>query len=156
MSNHVGRELDWEDEISNDSPEFTVLPAGDYDFTVVDVERDRHKGSEKLPACNMAVVHIRIEKDGEVATIRHRLFLHTKTEGMLCSFFKSIGHRQTGEKLNMNWQKAKGATGRAKVAVRPYEGKEYNEIKAFYEKAAKPKYTPGKFDYGHYAAPIPT
>ena len=26
------RELDWNSSISNDSPEFVVLPEGDYDF----------------------------------------------------------------------------------------------------------------------------
>ena len=59
------RELGWDDVIENDSPEFVILPDGDYDFEVVDFERGRHNGSEKLPPCNKAIVHIRIEgKEG--------------------------------------------------------------------------------------------
>ena len=40
----IERELGWDDEISNDGEEFTVLPAGDYDFEVVAFERGRHDG----------------------------------------------------------------------------------------------------------------
>ena len=54
-------ELGWNDVIENDSPEFVILPDGDYNFEVVDFERGRHNGSEKLPPCNKAIVHIRIE-----------------------------------------------------------------------------------------------
>ena len=43
------RELDWNDEIEKDS-DFTLLPEGDYDFTVESFERGRHPGSDKLPA----------------------------------------------------------------------------------------------------------
>ena len=139
-----GRELDWEDQIENDGPEFILLPPGDYSFTVVDVERDRFKGSDKLPPCPMAIVHLMIETDEGTTVIRHRLYLHTRTEGLLCAFFKAIGQRQTGEKLKMDWPKAKGATGRAKVGTRTYEGKEYNEIKSFLDPQAT-AYTPGKF-----------
>ena len=37
MSNYddIGKEFDWNDEIENDSPEFIVLPEGDYDFKVI-------------------------------------------------------------------------------------------------------------------------
>lgn len=146
MANNTdGHELGWEDTIENDGPEFTLLPAGDYSFIVVDVERDRFNGSEKLPPCPMAIVHIQIEGGYGTAVIRHRLYLHTKTEGLLCAFFKSIGQRQAGEKLTMNWQKVKGASGKAKVGVRLHDGKEYNEIKMFYEPELKSAYTPGKF-----------
>ncbi len=140
-----GRELGWEDEISNDGPEFITLPDGDYDFTVIDVERDRYPGGDKLPACNRAIVHLRVESSEGIAVIRHQLFLHTRTEGLLCAFFKGIGQRQTGEKLSMNWSKVKGSTGRAKIGKRTYDGKEYNEVKKFYEPAVKSGFTPGKF-----------
>lgn len=55
------RELDWDDEIEKDGPEFTMLPEGDYDFTVTGFDRERHPGSAKLPPCNKAVVHIRVD-----------------------------------------------------------------------------------------------
>lgn len=135
---NVERELGWEDTIENDSPDFVILPEGDYNFEVIEFERGRHNGSEKLPPCNKAVVHIKIEGKEGISTIRHQLFLHTKTEGMLCAFFNGIGQRQKGEKLKMNWNTVVGSKGRAKVGIRKWtndDGKEmvFNEIKKFYE-----------------------
>lgn len=142
-------ELGWNDVIENDSPEFVILPDGDYDFEVIDFERGRHNGSEKLPPCNKAIVHIRIEGKEGVSTIKHQLFLHTITEGMLCAFFAGIGQRQKGERLKMNWNGVVGSKGRCKVSTRKWtndEGKEmvFNEVKKFYEPEAK-GFTPGKF-----------
>ncbi len=142
-------ELGWNDVIENDSPEFVILPDGDYDFEVIDFERGRHNGSEKLPPCNKAIVHIRIEGKEGVSVIKHQLFLHTITEGMLCAFFTGIGQRQKGERLKMNWSRVVGSTGRAKIGTRKWtndEGKEmvFNEVKKFYEPEAK-GFTPGKF-----------
>jgi len=142
-------ELSWDDVIENDSPEFIILPDGDYDFEVVDFERGRHNGSEKLPPCNKAIVHIRIEGKEGISIIKHQLFLHTITEGMLCAFFTGIGQRQKGERLKMNWNAVIGSKGRCKVGTRKWtndEGKEmvFNEVKKFYEPEAK-GFTPGKF-----------
>lgn len=153
------REYDWDDEIENDGAEFSVMPEGDYDFVVVDFERARHSGSDKLPPCNKAIVHIRIEGTDVsgtqgTTTINHQLFLHSKTEGLLSDFFKGIGLKKKGEKMKMNWAKVPGSTGRAKVGIREYKGKQYNEIKKFYEKevsapattsAPAQGYTEGKF-----------
>ena len=142
-------ELGWNDVIENDSPEFVILPDGDYDFEVIDFERSRHNGSANLPPCNKAVVHIQVEGPEGISVIKHQLFLHTKTEGLLCAFFNGIGQRQKGEKMKMNWNAVVGSKGRCKVGTRKWtndEGKEmvFNEIKKFYEPEAK-GFTPGKF-----------
>lgn len=134
------RELDWDDEIQHDGPEFVLLPEGDYDFEVVTFERGRHGGSEKLPPCKKAVVHIKVTGAEGSTTIKHNLFLHTITEGMLCAFFAGIGQRQKGEKLKMNWNAVIGARGRLKLGIRLWKndkGEEvkFNEIKKFYEAA---------------------
>ena len=149
MSNELERELDWEDTIENDS-DFTILPAGDYDFEVIEFERARHAGSEKLPPCNKAVVTLKIKSPEGETTIRHNLFLHSKTEGMLCAFFTAIGQRQHGEKLQMNWSKVVGSTGRAKIEIKKItkdDGNvvEFNQVKKFYEHEEKKGYTPGTF-----------
>jgi hypothetical protein len=152
--NNDGRELSWIDEIQNDSPEFITLPEGDYDFEVINFERARHPGSDKLPACNKAIVHIKIEGPEGVSVIKHNLFLHTITEGMLCAFFTAIGQRKKGEKVTMNWNKVIGSKGRAKVGVHKWtndDGKEFtnNEIKRFYEPDEKASqnsgFQPGRF-----------
>ena len=134
------RELGWDDVIENDSLDFVILTEGDYDFEVTDFERARHNGSDKLPACNKAIVHIKIEGKEGTTTIKHNLFLHSITEGMLCAFFTAIGQRQKGERVTMNWSKVVGAKGRAKVGLKKWKndkGEEltFNEIKKFYEPA---------------------
>ena len=138
-------QLAWDGEIENDSPDFITLPAGDYDFTVQDFERGRYDGGKKLPACNMAIVHIKIETEQGLTIIKHRLYLHKKTEGMLCAFFAGIGQRQKGEKLKMDWTAVVGVKGRAKVGIRDYKENTYNEIKKFYEYEPKKNLTEGGF-----------
>jgi hypothetical protein len=150
------REFGWEDEIQNDSPEFEVLPEGDYDFEVLTFERARHAGSDNLPPCNKAVIHIKVTgQNGATTTIKHNLFLHSKTEGMLCSFFAAIGQRKKGEKMTMNWNAVPGSKGRCRVIVKKVKNKgtdeEYtiNNIKKFYEPAektpAQPSFQAGQF-----------
>lgn len=150
MTERVEREIGWNDEIENDGAEFVLLPDGDYDFEVTEFERGRHPGSDKLPPCNKAVVSIRIEGEEGISTIKHQLFLHTKTEGLLCSFFAGIGQRQKGERVSMDWNKVVGSKGRAKVGSRKYtndDGKvlEFNEIKKFYEPTKPTNFEAGKF-----------
>lgn len=145
-------ELGWDDAIENDSPEFVVLPDGDYDFKVTDFERGRHPGSEKLPACNKAIVHIRVEGKEGVTIIKHNLFLHSITEGMLCAFFTGIGQRKHGEKFKMNWNAVVGSKGRCKIGTHTWknnqgEERKSNEIKKFYEpeQAQQTSFQAGKF-----------
>lgn len=144
------RELGWDDPIENDGADFEVLPEGDYDFEVVGFERGRHTGSEKLPPCNKATLSIKIKGAAGQTTIKHNMFLHTKTEGILCAFFVAIGQRKHGEKLTMNWNKVVGSTGRCKIYIDKWtnekgEEKTANKIKKFYEPEDRPKFQQGKF-----------
>lgn len=138
MAEIIDRELDWGDSIENDSPEYILLPEGEYDFVVDHFDRERHNGSEKLPPCWKAVIYLRVETPQGVATVRHNLFLHTRTEGMVCAFFTAIGQRQHGQRITMNWNAVPGSRGRAKIGVREYNGKQYNEVKRFLEPSAPP------------------
>ena len=148
MNEAIERTLDWNDCIEKDGSEYILLPAGDYDFTVVSFERGRHPGSEKLPACNKAILKLKVESGTESTIITHNLFLHTITEGMLSAFFTGIGQKKKGEKISMNWTQVTGATGRAEVGIHSYtkdgEEKKYNDIKKFYPKEPK-QYEIGKF-----------
>lgn len=135
---NIERELGWDEEISKES-EFTLLPDGNYNFTVVSFERARHQGSAKLPPCNKAIINIKID-GGELGsiTIKHNLFLHTKCEGMLSEFFIAIGLKKHGEKLAMNWNQVPGKTGRCKVYIDTFTRKDgtegqSNQIKRFLE-----------------------
>lgn len=146
------RELSWDDAIENDGPEYTLLPEGEYPFRVEGLERKRYNGGNKLPACPMAELKIAvIGPDGKQAMVSHRLYLHTRTEGLLCSFFTAIGQRQHGQRLTPNWSRVIGAEGRCKLGQREYQGNTYNEIKSFLEPAQAPQnaapggWAPGKF-----------
>lgn len=150
MENQMDRELQWDDMIEKESSDFVLLPEGDYNFIVDSFERGRHGGSEKLPACNKAILKLRVESDKGTALITHNLFLHTKTEGLLSAFFESIGQKKKGEKMVMNWGHVPGATGRAKVGIHTYvnkdgEERQSNDIKKFYPKENKPAFTAGTF-----------
>lgn len=144
------REFNWDDTIQNDST-FEVLPVGDYNFTVKSFERGRHSGSDKLPPCNKAVLKIEVSNGANSTTLEHNLYLHSSTEGFLCSFFKAIGQRQHGQAMKMDWSKVIGAKGRCKLGIHKWTGKdgqamENNQISKFYEaEAAAPAYQAGKF-----------
>ena len=143
----IDREYDWGDVIENDGPSYTLLPEGEYPFEVVSFERKRFAGSAKLPPCNQAELTLSI--DGGAlgrTTVYHSLFLHTKTEGLLCAFFTAIGQRKRGEKLAMDWRKVIGAKGRCQLIIDKWTGRdgqerESNRVKAFVEPApgAQPK-----------------
>lgn len=132
MINQNNRELGWDEAIPASADEFTLLDPGEYEFRVSGMERLRFPGSAKLPPCNQARVHLEIEG----TTIKHNLFLHTKTAGLLANFFKAIGARQSGETIQMDWSGVIGATGRCIIKTRKWAGKdgeerESNEIARF-------------------------
>jgi len=141
------RAYDWNDEIEKDS-DFVTLPAGDYSFIVTEIERQQYDGGEKLPPCKMVIAKLLV--DGGTlgqTTVLHRMYLHSKCEGMLCAFFKGIGHRKEGERLRMNWDNVAGCAGRAKIGVRTYDGKEFNEVKKFLDpQGSKQAVAGGKLD----------
>lgn len=152
QENTKGYELNWDNEIENDGPEYVLLPEGDYDFEITGLERSRYTPGEgaKLPACNMAILTVRLTDGVNETAVKHRLYLHSSCEGLLCAFFTAIGQRKHGERFKMDWNKVTGSKGRAKVSVRTYTNKygetmQTNEIKKFYEPVSKPSFTPGEF-----------
>lgn len=132
--NQAEREFGWDDTIQQDSEDFVLLPEGLYNFVVKGFERGRHmpnpQNPGKLPACNKATVSIAIEAAEGSTVLKHNLFLHSSTEGMLSAFFAAIGQKKKGEPLKMNWQTIVGARGVCKVGIRTYNGNQYNEVKS--------------------------
>lgn len=129
MSEQVkDHELDWEDTIEATEEEYVVLPEGEYSFVVLSFTRGRFDGSEKMPACNKAIIKLRVaDEKGSTTTIEHTLLLHSKTEWALSQFFISIGQMQKGEKLKMKWNEVPTAQGRCKVIVNTWTGKDGEE-----------------------------
>ena len=88
----------------------------------------------------MAVLTLDVGGDQAMARITHRLFLHSRCEGMLGAFFIAIGQRKHGERYKMEWSQVVGSAGRCRVGVREYtnsqgEARKINQIERFLEPA---------------------
>ena len=119
--NTEGRAFGWDDEIKNDGPDLVLLPEGDYLFTVTAFERARYEGGAKLPPCSMAKLTIRIHGgDKGETSVTHRLYLHTKTQGLLGAFFESIGQCKRGETFRPRWNEVVGSKGLCRLGIREY------------------------------------
>lgn len=132
------RAFNWDDVIQNDSS-FVLLPEGTYPFVVKGFERGYHNGSDRMPACNKAVLTLEVD-GGSLGTVEltENLFLHSRAEWKLCEFFTAIGQRRKGEALTMNWNTVTGARGMAEVGIREWKGKDgsprkSNQIQHFCE-----------------------
>ena len=129
-------EIGFEGMIEEESGGFTLLPDGDYDFTVNNITRGRYEGSEKMPACNSVTVELNVWGANDKTVISERFFLVRKFEWKLSQFFLSIGVKKHGEPLNMRWN-IEGMKGKCKVYTDRYkknDGSEgqSNKIKKFY------------------------
>ena len=135
--NNEGRAFGWDDELTNEQQEFVLLPEGDYPFEVTGMERARYESSAKLPPCSMAKLTIRVFGGAKGdTTVTDRLYLHTKTQGLLGAFFESIGQCRRGETFRPRWNEVVGAKGLCRLGIRSYTKKdgtpgESNEISKF-------------------------
>ena len=162
MSNYnsnIPVELGWNDSVENDQQEYTLLPDGTYNFEVVNFEKARHEGSDKIPPCPKAILTLRVtDMDGTLsADIKSNLFLISSMEWQICAFFTSIGLRKRGERFVMNWLAVMNARGICKMGHRDWKGKDgtmhtSNQIEKYIDpndevpSTPAPKaYTPGKF-----------
>ncbi len=133
------KEFGWEDEINDEGEGFsyTLLPEGDYDFTVAKFERARHAGSAKVPPCNMAKVTFTIWGAEDSAEITENYFLCKKFEWKLSQLFLAVGLKKHGEPLRMNWGALAGTRGKCRVYIDNYTKKDgtagqSNKIKKLY------------------------
>lgn len=139
--------LGWDDEISKES-QFLLLPEGDYPFTITHYEKGYHNGSEKIPACPMAIVFFSVSGKDGTAELRQQFYLHTKMEWKLSELFMSVGLKKKGEPLRMQWDKLPGLSGKCKVTQKPGTqdpSKIFNQIDKLYPGDGKKKFTPGSF-----------
>ncbi len=112
--------MDWNDSIENDGQEFVLLPEGEYNFTVTNFERGRFPGGPKIPPCNKASITLNVDTDEGLAIVKFDLLLYRTLEWRISSFFRSIGQKQHGERLTMDWNKVVGSRGRARFKQRSY------------------------------------
>lgn len=152
--------IGWDDAICCDSTEFTVLPEGDYPFTVVKFDRQHHTGSAKMPACGKTVLTIQLD-GGPLGTtlVTENLFMHQKMLWKIKQFLVSIGQgKEEDKEIHPRWTEVPGASGRCHVVVQDYQSTKYgdtrqrNQITKFYPADPGPGARPAGYAYGQSAA----
>ena len=128
MENNQNMLMDWDDSIETDGQEFVLLPEGDYNFVVINFERGRFPGGTKVPACNKATITVQVGAENGIATVKFDLLLYRSLEWRISSFFRCIGQKKPGERLQMNWNTVVGSMGRAHFKQRTYTN-QYGEEK---------------------------
>ena len=129
--------MDWGDSIENDGQQFVILPEGDYVFKVTGFERGRYPGSQKIPPCNKANLTLQVKTDDGIAIAHTDIILYRSLEWKISSFFRCIGQKKHGERLQMDWSKVQGSRGRAHFEPATFvgknDGKEHqkNEVERF-------------------------
>ena len=119
-SEHIG----WDDEISNDGSEPTLIEPGIYPFKIKNLEKTISKGA-KTAGAPMAILEVRVEHDeGEYADIRDQIVLTKSLEWKLCQFFVAIGQRKSGETLTPRWNAVIGSKGHCEVVLENYTKKD--------------------------------
>lgn len=114
--------MNWDSYIENEGTQVITLPEGDYDFTVTKFERGEHPGSAKVPRCPKAILELTVEVPSGRSIVKENLLLDESVEWKLCAFFRSIGQKQHGTGITMNWDKVLGAKGRAHMIVNEWTG----------------------------------
>lgn len=142
MSEEV-KVFDWEDEIEDDGEgiSFITLEEGDYEYEVTKFERGHFtpKKEGKTPACNMAIMTLKIETNAGACFITENFPLASTMEWKASAFFRSIGLKKHGEKLKMKWGEAIGCKGHAHI-IKTAGSKEntfFNNVKYFIDPVAK-------------------
>lgn len=135
--------LDFDGEIlgddENSEPKFQLLD-GQYTFTVNDVFRGRFPGGPKLGPCNKVTLYLDVDGPDGIQFVKTDLLLHKALEWKIASFFRSIGMKKKGEKLQMDWSKTLGKRGIAEFKPRSYEyegeTRQANDLKRFIDPPA--------------------
>lgn len=121
--------LDWNSEIEET---YLDLPDGTYEYKVVELERGHYEpkpdGKIKEP-CPQVKVYVEVQdpNSDQKVKLNSLLILHTRTKGLLCNFFRSIGVMKKGESLKMDWNVI-GKTGKLKLS---HNDKNYMQIDKF-------------------------
>ena len=126
---------------------YTLLPEGDYDFTVVDLKTDRYQPGpqSKIPyPCKRIKLTLRVvdPETGEQIDLFHNLYMCEIKSclGMMAQFLDSIENHKKGDKnIAFDWrpQVIIGKTGRLALNHRANNSdpsKVYNNIKKLYPK----------------------
>lgn len=124
--------MGWDDEITAEAKEYTLLPVGTYQFIIKDnFVRSKTSGNGKLPVCNKADITLTINYEGKEVKVTTSLILHKSLEWKISQFFECIGMKQKGVPFRPDWNGIIGKTGTVKISHREYNDAIYNNVKEF-------------------------
>lgn len=117
---------------------WVVLEEGYYPFTVQKFERGRFEGSQKMQACPMAVLTLKVQgTGGDEALVTQRLYMLERMIWKVSQFMAAIGNgRNEHGNVVINWGDVEGRGGWLKLKKRSYtnrdgQERETNDVEAF-------------------------
>lgn len=130
MADTMDQALGWDDAIEGGGSDFEPVPAGEYAFRVVGMERQYYNGSDKMSPCPVARVEIELTDAPRAAHLFERLFLNRKTMWKIVDFFTAVGLHEKGDEspFKPDWTRIAGRTGRCRVKTREHNGNTYNDV----------------------------
>lgn len=129
--------MGWDEGLEYEENEggFKLLPEGEYDFTVIKLEKAFTKSGE-----NMAKLTLCIEHEGTEYKVFDNIVLRNTLKWKLQQFFICVGLMQPNEALKkMPWGKVVGTEGRAIIFHDTYNGKTNPKVDTYLAPVAKPK-----------------
>lgn len=136
-NNGADRYLDWDSGLEFvEKKEYSILPVGEYDFTVVNLEKTYSKAGSPMGVITLDI----ITDQGQHSTVKDYLVISESTAWMLSQFFYCVGLQKKGETLKkMPWNKVVGAEGRVSIKHKTFNGKESAEVKEYLSPTVTPK-----------------
>lgn len=154
------RAMEWDEDATATTNEFTVLEPGTYTFRVEDFARAEYNGSDKIPACHEADVTISCANpEGAQAKLTVRFFMVTSMQWKMTQFFRACGALApdspdgTSFKPGQLFKESVGMIGRCVVSKRRFTGKdgkerEANDVKEFVAPKAAPASSASRYGEG--------
>lgn len=127
-------EMDWDDGIEAEvaAEEFPILPVGEYEFEVVDLEKTFSSKGNK-----MAKITLEINYNGHKYKVFDNIVLMSNMKWKIAQFFECLGLKKKGTELkSMPWNQVAEKHGRVKIKHEEYNGKTNAKVDAYIVTAA--------------------
>lgn len=144
MNNEENEFIGWGDSFNAEESTFTLLPDGEYPFTITGFERKIYDGNSTKIQNGTPYAEIEMEFTGAEGTTKvfDRLYMVKKWQWKLTQFFTGIGQAPViGQPFAPNWGNVVGSRGNAKLKINKYTKKdgslgENNQIDEYLAPAA--------------------
>ena len=127
-------EMDWDDGIEAEisTEEFAILPVGEYEFEVADLEKTYSKAGNK-----MAKITMDIHYQGHKYKVFDNIVLMSNMKWKIAQFFECLGLKKKGTELkSMPWNQVVEKHGRVKIKHEEYNGKTNAKVDSYIVTAA--------------------